>query len=253
MNSKMNEQRLIRDHRAAIALNNMGVSLLERRAYREGMETLKDAIFIMKRVLRPLPISSQGINKTPKSTNDADAKVERASKRMANLHPTPSVVSIDVISRCSTFSHRSDSGSVLHHGSSSSPLRYPLRIEATDFVSLGEEGRDSDLESSIMLYNFGLAHLCMAKLAKTPIKLLEGALALFNMAYFVLAPLCDQEGHGTREDMILLAAIALNNNVALLTQMGKHSEANELARLESAVHEFQGRNLEDQSTAAAVA
>jgi hypothetical protein len=248
----MNEQRLIRDHRAAIALNNMGVSLLERRAYREGMETLKDAIFIMKRVLRPLPISFQELSKTPESTSDADAKVERASKRMANLRPIPSAVSIDVVSRCATFSHRSDSGSVLH-GSSSSSLRYFLRIEATDFVSLGEEGRDSDLESSIMLYNFGLAHLCMAKLAKMPIKLQEGALTLFNMAYSVLAPLCDQEGHGKREDMVLLAAIALNNIVALLTQMGMHSEANELARLGSAIHEFQGRNLEDQITAAAAA
>jgi hypothetical protein len=249
----MNEQRLIRDHRAAIALNNMGVSLLERRAYREGMETLKDAIFIMKRVLRPLPISSQEFSKTPNSTTDADAKVERASKRMANLHPILSAVSIDVVSRCATFSHRSVlSGSVLR-GSSSSPPRYPLRIEATDFVPLGEEDRNSDLESSIMLYNFGLAHLCMAKLAKTPIKLQEGALTLFNMAYSVLAPLCDQEGHGTREDMVLLAAIALDNIVALLTQMGLHSEANELARLGSAIHEFQGSNLEDQITAAAVA
>jgi hypothetical protein len=249
----MNEQRLIRDHRAAIALNNMGVSLLERRAYREGMKTLKDAIFIMKRVLRPLPISSQEFSKTPNSTTDADAKVERASKRMANLHPILSAVSIDVVSRCATFSHRSVlSGSVLH-GSSSSPPRYPLRIEATDFVPLGEEDRNSDLESSIMLYNFGLAHLCMAKLAKTPIKLQEGALTLFNMAYSVLAPLCDQEGHGTREDMVLLAAIALDNIVALLTQMGLHSEANELARLGSAIHEFQGSNLEDQITAAAVA
>jgi hypothetical protein len=248
----MTEQRLVLDHRAAIALNNMGVSLLERRAYCEGMETLKDAIFVMKRVLRPLTISPQDLGKMPNSTSDAEAKVERASKRVANPHPTPSTMSIDVVSRCATFSHRSDSGSVLQ-GGSSSPLRYPLRIEATDLVSLGEASRDADLESSIMLYNFGLAHLCMAKLAKKPTKLQEGALTLFNMAYSVLAPLCDQEGHGRREDMVLLAAIALNNIVALLTQMGMHSEANELARLGRAIHEFQGRNLEDQIAAAGAA
>jgi hypothetical protein len=108
-----------------------------------------------------------------------------------------------------------------------------------------------------MLYNFGLAHLCMAKLAKTPIKLQEGALKLFNMAYSVLATLSDIEGHGIREDMVLLAAITLNNIVALLTQMGKHSEANEsyqeLARLGRAVQEFQRCNLEDQVAAAAAA
>jgi hypothetical protein len=243
----MNEQRLILDHRAAIALNNMGVSLLERRAYREGMDTLKDAIFVMKLVLRPPPICSRGFGKTPYSTSDAEAKVKRASKRMANPQPIPSTVSIDVVSRCAIFSHRSDSGSVLHGGSSS-----PLRIEANDLVSL--EGNSAlDLESSIMLHNFGLAHLYMAKLAKMPINLQKGALTLFNMAYSVLAPLCDQEGHETREDTVLLAAIALNSIVALLTQMGMHSEANELARLGNAIHEFQDSNLEDQIAAAGAA
>jgi hypothetical protein len=247
----MDEQCLSRDHRAAIALNNMGVSLLERRAYRQGMETLKDAIFVMKLVLRPPTISSQGLYKTPKSTSCAKAKVHRASKRMANPQPVSSAISIDVVSQSATFSHRScQSGSVLHGGSSS-----PLRIEATDLVSLEE--RDSDLESSIMLYNFGLAHLCMAKLSKTPMKLQEVALKLFKMAYCILASLYDQEEHGSREDIVLLAAVTLNNIVTLLSQMGKQSEANEsdqeLARLGRAIQEFQGRNLEDQIASAAAA
>jgi hypothetical protein len=246
----MDELCLIQDHRAAIALNNMGVSLLERRAYRQGMETLKDAVLVMKRVLRPASIS-QGFGKTPNSACNAEAKIHRASKRMATPQPiVPSTVSIDAISHGATVSHRSK----VHRGSSY-PLSSPLRIEATDLVS--REDRDSDLESSIMLYNFGLAHLCMATLAKTPIKFREGALKLFNMAYSVFAILCDQVGHGIREDMVLLAAATLDNIVALLTQMGKHSEANasdqELARLGRAIQEFQGRNplLEDQIAAAA--
>jgi hypothetical protein len=99
----------------------------------------------------------------------------------------------------------------------------------------------------------------MAELAKTPIKLLEGALKLFNMAYSIFATLCDQEGRGIREDMVLLAAATLDHIVALLTQMGKHSEANasdqELARLGRAIQEFQDRNylLEDQIAKAAAA
>jgi hypothetical protein len=245
---------LIQDHRAAIALNNMGVSLLERRAYRQGMETLKDAIFVMKRVLRPASIS-HGFGKTPNSTSYAQGKVHRASKRMATAQAVPSAVSIDVISHCATFSHRSRSTSILQ-GGSSYPLSSPIRIEANDLVS--REDRDSDLESSIMLYNFGLAHLCMAKLVKTPIKLQEGALKLFKMAYSVFDTLCDQEGQGIREDMVLLAAATLDNIVALLTQMGKHSEANEsdqeLARLGRTIQEFQDQNhLEDQIAAAAAA
>jgi hypothetical protein len=58
--------------------------------------------------------------------------------------------------------------------------------------------------------------------------------------------------------MILLAASTLDNIVlALLTQMGKYSEANELgqelARLGRAIRESKGRSLEDQNAAAAAA
>jgi hypothetical protein len=77
------------------------------------------------------------------------------------------------------------------------------------------------------------------------------------MVYSVLASLCNQEGHGIRENMILLAAATLDNIVVLLTQMGKHSEANELgqelARLGRAIQESKGRSLEDQNAAAAAA
>jgi hypothetical protein len=271
----MDEQCLIRDHRAAIALNNMGVSMLERRAYRQGMETLKDAILVMKRVLRRSPsISSQSFGHTPNSTSDVDTKVHHASKRMANPQPIPSAVSVDIVSHCPTFSHHSYLGSVLHGGSSSA-FRSPIRIEAAGLVSLEES--DYLLESSIILFNFGLAHLCMAKLDnsimhfnfglahlcmakldKTPIKRLqEGALKIFSMVYSILASLCNQEGHGIREEMILILAATLDNIVALLTQMGKHSEANEsdqeLARLGRAIQEFRGRNLMDQNVPASAA
>jgi hypothetical protein len=113
------------------------------------------------------------------------------------------------------------------------------------------------LDNSIMRFNFGLAHLCMAKLDKTPIKLQEGALKMFSMVHSIIASLCNQEVHGMREDMMLVAAATLDNIVALLTQMGKHSEANEsdqeLARLGRAIQEFQGRNLESQNAAASAA
>jgi hypothetical protein len=111
-----------------------------------------------------------------------------------------------------------------------------------------------------MLYNFGLAHLCMAELVKTPIQLQEGALKLFNMAYSLFAPRCDQEGHGIREDTVLLAAAdsTLDNIVALLAQMGRKSKTNksdqEMARLGRAIKEFQGRyHLEAQISAAVAA
>jgi hypothetical protein len=253
----MAEQSLqIRDHRAAVALNNMGVFLLERRAYRQGMETLKDAIFVMKRVFRPRSTSEE-------STCSAEAKVHRAVRRMANPQPVPSAVAIDVISHGGATSHPSSLASILR-GSSSAAFTFPIRIEATDLDS--PEDRDPDLESSIMLYNFALGHLCMAKVAKSPTKLQEGALKLFNMAYSIisnqngLSRLSEGEMRRIRETRLLLSVVVMSNVVRVFSEMGRNTEADEsyqrLVRLGTVINEMEMDEpdpLEGQIAAAAAA
>jgi tetratricopeptide (TPR) repeat protein len=243
----MAEQSLIREHRAAIALNNMGVSLLEQRAYRQGMETLKDAIFVMKHVFRPQSRNA-GLGATSYSTGRTDVKINRAVQRMTNPQPVPSTVIIDVISHGVASSQSSPLGSILR---ASSSFAVPIRIEATDLDC--PEDRDPELESAIMLYNFGLAHLCMAKLAKSPNELREGALKLFNMAYSIisnkiisnkntLSRLSASELQIISETRLLLAFAVLNNVARVLTEMGNHTEANtsyrRLARLGTAINEL---------------
>jgi hypothetical protein len=241
----MADQSLIRDQRAAIALNNMGVSLLEQRAYRQGMETLKDAIFVMKRVFRPQSRNSS-LGATSDATSSTDIKIHHAVQRMANPQPVPFTMITDVISHGVASSHSSPLGSILRESSSSS-FTIPIRIEATDIDC--PEDRDPDLESAIMIYNFGLAHLCMAKLAKSPMKLREGALKLFNMAYSIisnkntLSGLSESEMRRFSETRLLLAIAVLNNVVRVLTVMGKHTEANNsyqrLVRLGTAINELE--------------
>jgi hypothetical protein len=214
----MAEQSLIRDHRAAVALNNMGVSLLERRAYRHGMETLKDAILVMESVLRPSAVSS------------------------------------DVISHGGATSHPS---SFL----ASPAFTSPVRIEATDLDC--PEDRDPDLDSAIMINNFALAHLCVAKNTNSPIKLQERARKLFNMAYSIisnqngLSRLSEDEMRRISESRLLLAVAVMSNVVRVLTEMGEDTEANEsyqrLVRLGNAVEELQGRNPLKAKIAAAAA
>jgi len=241
----MSEQTLIREHRAAIALNNMGVSLLERRAYRQGMETLKDAIFVMKRVIHPQSKTPDFATNTP-STNSTEAKVNRANKRMANPQPVPSAFSCDVISHEAISSHHQPMDSVLRKGAAS-PSTFPIRIEAGNIDC--PEDRNPDLESAIMLHNFGVAHLCMSKLAKSPLKFQEGALALFNMAYSIIsnrntiAQLSDSDMRSVSETRLLLAVVVLNNVVRVLRATGNHSEADEsyqkLVRLGTAINEIE--------------
>jgi hypothetical protein len=255
----MADQSLIRDQRAAIALNNMGVSLLERRAYRQGMETLKDAIFVMKRVFRPQSRNST-LGATSDSTCSTDIKIHRAVQRMANPQPVPSAMIIDVLSHGVASSHSSPLGSILRESYSSS-FTIPIRIEATDIES--PEDIDPDLESAIMLYNFGLAHICMAKLAKSPMKLREGALKLFNMAYSIisnknsLSGLSESEMRRLSETRLLLALAVLNNVVRVLTEMGKHTEADHsyrrLVRLGTAFNELDYPNPPGGLIAAAAA
>jgi hypothetical protein len=242
----MADQSLIRDQRAAIALNNMGVSLLEQRAYRQGMETLKDAIFVMKRVFRPQSRNSS-LGASSDSMSSIDLKIHRAVQRMANPQPVPFAMITDVISHSVASSHSSPLGSILREQSSFSSFTIPIRIEAADIDC--PEDRDPDLESAIMLYNFGLAHLCMAKLVKSPMKLREGALKLFNMAYSIisnknaLSGLSESEMRRFSETRLLLAVAVLNNVVRVLTEMGKHTEANNsyqrLVRLGTAINELE--------------
>jgi hypothetical protein len=249
----MAEQSLIRDHRAAVALNNMGVSLLERRAYRHGMETLKDAILVMESVLRPQS-KSRGYGVNSESTSSAEAKVHRAVRRMANPHHVPSAVSSDVISHGGATSHPS---SFL----ASPAFTSPVRIEATDLDC--PEDRDPDLDSAIMINNFALAHLCVAKNTNSPIKLQERARKLFNMAYSIisnqngLSRLSEDEMRRISESRLLLAVAVMSNVVRVLTEMGEDTEANEsyqrLVRLGNAVEELQGRNPLKAKIAAAAA
>jgi hypothetical protein len=248
-------QSLTQEHRAAIVLNNMGVSLLERRAYTQGMETLKDAIFLMKRVFRPTA-SSSSFDTNKISSSYADVKLRRAIKRMASPKPVPSSVNVDVIFHDGSLSETL-------RGNSSSPYTCPIRIEADDIDY--QEDRDPDLESAVMLYNFGIAHICLSKLSKKPSKLQEAALKLFDMASTIVSnsntipqrrfenEICEMT-----ETRLLLEVAVLKTVVKLLTEMGKYSEANasyqQLVLIGSAINELEAPcYIESQVAAAAAA
>jgi hypothetical protein len=259
----MPDRVLLRDYRGAIALNNMGVSLLEQRAYRQGLDTLKDSIVLMKRVFHqqstPLPSTMPMY-----STSNVDAKVEQANKRMANPQAAPSVLSIGVVSYDGPSFYHSTIDSVLKVGSASPFAFVPIRIETADFDT--QEDQDHEMESAILLYNLGIAHLCVSKLANSPDKPQELALSLFNLSYTIItnmnckSRLDDDEEHMQQiheNGMYSLAVIVLNNLVQVLTDMGKHSEANEpyriLVRLSTAIYEMENPDLLSRRAPAATA
>jgi hypothetical protein len=80
------------DFKAAFYLNNAGVSLLERRCYRQALKTLSDALSIMKAASSRLDVSSTGPEaptlQGKESSTDIQGKCIAAAQRLASPDPT---------------------------------------------------------------------------------------------------------------------------------------------------------------------
>jgi hypothetical protein len=183
------------DFKAAVHLNNTGVSLLQRRCYRQAMNTLSDALSIMKAVSSRLEASSteaptlQG----EEFSTDIQGKLRDATQRLAS--PRPSTVemckniSVQVLSDDS--SPTAVEPSLLEEdcdtGSPCSQVIYLIRMEPADFEVPSE--KDMAFESSTILYNYGMAYRCLSSLSTfTPFapKLDSRAFQMFHLAYSTL-------------------------------------------------------------------
>jgi hypothetical protein len=151
------------DARAAIALNNIGVSLLERGAYQLALQTFKDSVALLHRTI--------GVNPT---TNSNDGIVRHmlhlAETRLASsFGPT-----IDSIPQSDMRIRR-----VLYDGSAFCNLKFDLAhtLTKTMYVPVSMEPSECSREdsmpgtsfrSAVFLYNFALAHLCLAQVVPSP-------------------------------------------------------------------------------------
>ena len=215
-------------YRVAVALNNMGVALLERGAYCQAMKTLKDSILVMKGILRTSSKCTVG--------DDIQTKIDMATKRLMSPQPVPSTLPVTILSHDGSLLY-SSMKSVLTQGDFCAVL---VRIEPLDLRS--PEHQDTDLESAIILYNFAIAHICMAKHSDstTDVKQFrEGSLKLLEMACDIAAEevpckdrMEEEENDDDSEDKfgelrLLLSAAALKNLIEVLADMGRIAEATE--------------------------
>jgi hypothetical protein len=159
-----------RHHQSAVALNNAGVSLLLRGFCRDAMETIKDAIQIMKRVV------ACGVEQGGSSSSDgliSDLDIDRALRRkskrcayynmpetfgkfseMTNWPILYEISSQDAPTRVyGALASRSN-----HVGSSYTA--FPIKIDPIDSASSCPD--DIAFQTGAMLYNLGVAHVCMA-------------------------------------------------------------------------------------------
>ena len=208
---------MVGNYRAAVVLNNTGVALLERGAYRQAMATFKDAILVMKRSLR----CTAGLMKP--ALSDVEVKIENAAKRLANPQPFPLVLPTSVVSHDGSLQYSAMKSALTHNAF----CAVPIRIEPSCLQE------DTDLDSTILLYNFAIAHICMAKLTECTADIeqfREGSLKLLQMACSIaseedMLDMDDECGSTFSEVRLLLSAAALKNIGLVLWDMGRLPEA----------------------------
>lgn len=138
--------------RVASALNNMGVTLLERMSLRQAHQTLKDAIVVMRNASAPRREQS---NDCGTIAEEMSLKLQRASQRVAQ--------------------HMSPTGAISSSSTDPIPLlvgvderlprsleSFPIRIEPNEFDEI-----NLNYLSSVICYNFALTYVYQSMSVKT--------------------------------------------------------------------------------------
>jgi hypothetical protein len=201
----------LRYYECAVALNNMGVSLLEKGAPRQAIATLNDAIIVMKGI----SCSGEG------TANEVDTMLAKAAHRLSVPEQLYSACTVRVISQCDGNLELIQSLLL-----SSSATDCPLYIDT--FLFDPEDGR-VDFESAMILYNFGVAHECLSKIAKNAgagPTLRENALQLFHLAHTVLAnQIFSSNELSLHGRLSFVSALVLRSFGSILADQGRNFEA----------------------------
>lgn len=188
---------------SVVELNNVGVDLMEANAFRASTTALREAIHLMKYVVKPVP-EFASVPNAGSAIFEAKIRLLQAQglspPRPGTMHWLGAPVRID-----------------------------PIQMQAT-------LGPTHDMVSAALLYNFGLINRwggakCHVLAAG---ELKEGALRLFSMSYAILA---GQAVHSDPEDMCEVRLYLLLKVLNVLSQiegeLGKHADAeNHLEQLE---------------------
>jgi len=212
------------EHRVAVALNNIGVDLLERRCYEQALVTLMDGTTAMKSALR----------KRDGEAIDIPGMLERASKRRSKPVPMERKASFRMLNLSDHHSHFTEtSPSFSREGDSI----YPIRIDdvASDLRCPGSLD-DPDAQAAILIHNLGLTNLCLARVNQNNEQLSQ-AVGLFQLSHSILEKFnssCNDSDEWTwRQSTCLNMAV-----VSSLVQAGCLDWLSRLSDLQSMVEEL---------------
>jgi len=174
-------------YKAAIALNNMGVTLLERQQHAESIAAFRDAVHVLRDVhQRESGLSTSEIQTIlQRACHDVSvSSISKVSVQWTNQNPQlstspeihPRSISEDGIEDAirQTFETKENQTPL---------LALAIRLEPS--TSYSHNNYWNGPEIAILLYNFGLAYSCMASVtsdAPDSIEFKEGAHKLFHLS-----------------------------------------------------------------------
>jgi hypothetical protein len=259
------------DHRAAISLNNTGVTLLQRRCYRQGIATLLDAVVAMSSASRRINQREDCPNDGPPSSRETpciETMIHQAAKRLAKSEPsvdrnTVSQYDFQVLSDCGNpfilqeYPHHNLSTSTPNNPSPAAPTTgfnnnpaFLLRIEALNY----EASTEHNFQASIILQNFGVANRVLAGLTDdltSKHELHVGAMHVFISSYSILMNSSEigdnMEETELPQRFVVMATSVLQNLVELSTLLGLHQYGQEYSSQLEDIRNFARDVLQDWS------
>ena len=205
---------LLHSKRNVVALNNMGVSLIERSAHSEAVAALKGSVSLMKQVYRDL--HGQGGSENDSSRNEMmKDSLQRCSEALASV--VCSRVSTDEIHAASTADP--SLANFLSLRESSSTLLVPVKIECS------VEDIDNETLSSITLYNFGIAELVSSGTTSGPcmMRKLDVVDKIFALVLRILKNI--SEGVDVDPLVLFLASMSSSYSSQILRAQHRHTDA----------------------------
>lgn len=199
-------------YQGAVALSNMAVTLHERRCYRPAFETLQDAVFLMRLACRP-----------DEQLVDVQDKVHAALYRLAV--PIPSKkrdMPFMNLTSLSFDGSSADGWRAVDNLGSSSTRAVLIRIDQSPQA----DERDMEVDSAVILHNYGLACLYqalqLARFGRRTIladKLRNNAFRILNLSQSMLS------ARAARPDTdevlltyVLFAGVIVTHSLALALQ-----------------------------------
>ena len=234
-------------YRSAIALNNIGVSLLELRCYQQASETFKDAVSLIKAF-------------TPQNDHSLQQTLHSARQRLAKPQPIRrEVVEVDVVAN--TVSPKALSSLLgASRCDSGSSRAFAIRIEDFGYTTT------SEFIASIILHNFGVIYYCLSKAAAAAAaartnktgaavkKYSNGALRLFRISHSLFAK-AFTDNTESRLQFMNVMAVLLNNLITSLRENELFAEARHfrsmLDHIRWTIHESQAIFCLEKGAAAA--